>query len=350
MTTIGAVDLFCGAGGLTRGLRDAGIDVRLGIDLDPACKYPFEANNPGVRYLLGDVDDVPASKLNDAWKGVDVRLLAGCAPCQPFSTYTQGLDQQGGDQWSLLNAFGRLVKKTKPELVTMENVGSLERHPVFAAFCRQLSTSGYQVTWDILDCDDFGIPQARRRLVLIASLLGTPSLPKKLPAKHRRTVRNCIGHLPRVEAGEAHRNDSLHVCSRLTAINMKRIKASQPGGTWRDWPTHLIAPCHRRASGRTYPAVYGRMEWDKPAPTITGQCYGFGNGRFGHPEQDRAISLREASLLQSFPEDYEFVPPGRPVQFTEVGLMIGNAVPPKLAKAVGRAIKAHVAKSAGHFA
>lgn len=342
--TIRAVDLFCGAGGLTRGLLDAGIDVTLGIDMDPACRYPFEKNNRGVEYMLADVGSVTIRALKSAWEDAEVKVLAGCAPCQPFSTYTQGRDHASDGQWHLLRAFGRLVKDAKPDIVTMENVGSLARHPIFEEFCTTLAKHRYEVAWDVLDCREYGVPQSRRRLVLIASKLGRPRLPRKLDKRVRPTVRDCIAGLPPIGAGQAHPDDPLHVCSRLTPLNMKRLKASTPGGSWRDWPHELIAPCHKRKTGRSYPAVYGRMEWDTSAPTITGQCYGFGNGRFGHPEQDRAISLREAALLQSFPIDYEFVPPDAPVRFTEVGLMIGNAVPPRLAKAVGRAIVNHVQK------
>ena len=341
---IKAVDLFCGAGGLTKGLRDAGIAVTLGIDVDPSCRYPFETNNRGVEYMLADVRAVVVDTLENAWKRADIKLLAGCAPCQPFSTYTQGLDRGVDGQWCLLRTFARLVEHSNPHIVTMENVGSLARHPIFEEFCGVLVGAGYELVWEILDCRDYGVPQSRRRLVLIASRLGKPKLPQKSRAKKAFTVRDCIGNLPAIEAGKADASDRLHVCSRLTPLNMKRMKSSTPGGSWRNWPAKLVAPCHKRETGQSYPAVYGRMNWDEPAPTITGQCYGFGNGRFGHPQQDRAISLREAALLQSFPMNYEFVPPEKPVRFTEVGLMIGNAVPPKLAEAVGRAIVNHVSK------
>ena len=123
---------------------------------------------------------------------------------------------------------------------------------------------------------------------------------------------------------------------------MKRIKASKPGGTWRDWPAQLVADCHNRSSGKTFPGVYGRMEWEKPSPTMTTQCYGFGNGRFGHPDQDRAISLREAAILQSFPRNYKFVETKQDVQFKTLGRLIGNAVPVELARAVAISIKQHV--------
>jgi len=160
----------------------------------------------------------------------------------------------------------------------------------------------------------------------------------KLTGSGYRSVREAIGALPPLAAGATSRSDPLHTASALSPKNLRRIKASQPGGTWRDWPIELRADCHRRQTGKTYPGVYARMEWDKPAPTMTTQCFGYGNGRFGHPEQDRAISLREAAILQSFPMDYAFLPPGEQAAMKEVGRWIGNAVPVKLAEAVGRCI------------
>jgi DNA (cytosine-5)-methyltransferase 1 len=157
-----------------------------------------------------------------------------------------------------------------------------------------------------------------------------------------KTVRQVIGRLRALSAGEAAPRDKLHISSTLSEKNLKRIKVSKPGGTWRDWPEHLVADCHRVKSGRTYPGVYGRMEWDKPAPTMTTQCYGFGNGRFGHPEQDRAITLREAAIIQSFPRDYSFIPVNEEVSFKVLGRLIGNAVPVDLGRAIARSINNHL--------
>jgi DNA (cytosine-5)-methyltransferase 1 len=156
-------------------------------------------------------------------------------------------------------------------------------------------------------------------------------------------VKQAIGRLRPLSAGESAPKDKLHVTSTLSDTNLERIKVSKPGGTWRDWPKRLVAECHRVDSGRTYPGVYGRMEWDKPAPTMTTQCYGFGNGRFGHPVQDRAISLREAAILQSFPRKYAFIPKGGEVSFKVLGRLIGNAVPVDLGRAIARSIDQHLA-------
>jgi DNA (cytosine-5)-methyltransferase 1 len=157
-----------------------------------------------------------------------------------------------------------------------------------------------------------------------------------------RTVRDAIADLPALGAGEAHAGDALHVACRLSPTNLKRIRASKPGGTWRDWPLDLRTACHKKVSGETYPSVYGRMSWDESGPTMTTQCFGYGNGRFGHPEQDRAITLREAAILQSFPASYSFVPSDTRPSFAKVGMLIGNAVPPKLGEAIGLCVSAHL--------
>lgn len=228
----------------------------------------------------------------------------------------------------------------------MENVPTVAKHEVFHDFVDTLKQIGYTVWFDVVDSSRYGVPQMRRRMVLLASKHGDIAMIEPTHEKPK-TVRQAIGCLRPLSAGEAAPGDKLHVTSRLSAKNLRRIKVSKPGGTWRDWPDDLVADCHRAASGKTYPGVYGRMEWDKPAPTVTTQCYGFGNGRFGHPEQDRAISLREAAILQSFPLDYEFVPNDGEVSFRALGRLIGNAVPVDLGRAIARSIKAHLASRRG---
>jgi DNA (cytosine-5)-methyltransferase 1 len=178
-------------------------------------------------------------------------------------------------------------------------------------------------------------------MVLLASRLGPIKVIEPDGSKVR-TVREAIGGLAPISHGESHPADSLHTASRLSPLNIERIRASKPGGTWRDWPAHLVADCHRKESGRTYPGVYGRMEWDAPSPTLTTQFYGFGNGRFGHPDQERAISLREGAILQGFPTSYSFVPEGGSIHFKTLGRMIGNAVPVTLGEVIGRSINRHL--------
>jgi DNA (cytosine-5)-methyltransferase 1 len=335
-----AVDVFCGAGGLAYGLMKSGISVRAGIDLDATCRYPFEKNIRGATFLHSDARNVSRRELNRIWgKGV-TRLLAGCAPCQPFSNYKQGSQRLRDDRWNLLGEFGRLVLETLPELVTMENVPQLQRHKVFDQFCEQLLTNAYSLRIEQVDCRDFGVPQRRKRLVLIA-WLGSRRLPElKTLSSRPVTVRQAIGCLPLIDSGEVCLDDPLHRTGSLSSLNLARLVASRPGGTWRDWPLALRTKCHLRKKGDGYGAVYGRMEWDKPAPTLTTQCYNYGSGRFGHPEQHRAISLREAAVLQGFPKDYDFEPIGQMLNKRLISRLIGNAVPPPLGYAIGKAFLA----------
>lgn len=335
-----AVDLFCGVGGLTHGLTRAGVDVRLGVDLDPACRYPIETNNKS-KFLEADVDELMPSDVQRAFGDSQVTLLAGCAPCQPFSSYAQAARRTvPHEDWELLKAFSKLVLAVRPTLVTMENVPPLLKQPIFREFIEDLRVQGYNLDFKIVDGRNIGVPQRRQRLVLIASLLGPILIPdSEMPTV---TVRDAIANLPMIAAGGSDPKDPLHAAASLSDVNLERIRHSKPGGTWRDWPVDLIAPCHRRSTGSTFPSVYGRMEWDNPAPTMTTQCYGFGNGRFGHPEQDRAISLREAAMIQSFPKDYAFVPPEASINFSVLGRLIGNAVPVRLGEFIGEILVAHV--------
>ena len=223
----------------------------------------------------------------------------------------------------------------------MENVPGLAKHEVFLEFLSALEQK-YHVAHAVIKFDEYGAPQARKRLVLIASKLG----PIKLLSAEEfgrspKTVRDAIGHLPALKAGETDPNDNLHRASELTPINIKRIIASKPGGTWRDWPKELLAGRHRKGFNG-FLAVYGRMSWDKPAPTITTQFNCTGCGRFGHPEQDRAISLREGAILQTFPDTYQFAAPGAKVSVEAIARLIGNAVPVLIGELIGESFIRHV--------
>jgi DNA (cytosine-5)-methyltransferase 1 len=192
-----------------------------------------------------------------------------------------------------------------------------------------------------VDCADFGVPQRRRRLVLLASKLGPITLVRPKRKIKPKTVKQAIGKLPRLRAGSVSSKDPLHQSCELSELNLSRIRASKPGGTWRDWDDELVAPCHRRTTGKTYPGVYGRMAWNAPAPTMTTQYFAFGSGRFGHPSQARGISLREGAILQSFPRRYRFIAEGETVRRKTIGRLVGNAVPVKLAEAIGKTILVH---------
>lgn len=335
-----AVDLFCGVGGLTHGLTKAGINVRLGVDLDPACRFPMEANN-AAKFLEADVGELMPSDVQAAFGDSQITLLAGCAPCQPFSSYAQSAKREKPhEDWELLSSFSKLVLAVRPMLVTMENVPPLCKQQIFKDFVADLHEAEYNVDFRVVDGRDIGLPQRRQRLVLVASLLGPITIPDA--DKAQVTVRDTIADLPALAAGASDPDDPLHASASLSELNLARIRHSKPGGTWRDWPKELVSACHARETGSTYPSVYGRMEWDKPAPTMTTQCYGFGNGRFGHPEQDRAISLREAAMIQSFPKNYAFAPDATSINFNTLGRMIGNAVPVLLGEYIGEILVDHV--------
>jgi DNA (cytosine-5)-methyltransferase 1 len=223
----------------------------------------------------------------------------------------------------------------------MENVPTVTKHSVFDDFVAALRRHGYEVWFKVIDCADYGLPQRRRRTVLLASLHGPIELhgPDKTAKK---TVQDALKGLPVLRHGASDGDDPLHTASRLSDLNYERIQASKPGGTWRDWPKHLVAKCHRKKTGKSYPGVYGRMSWGRPAPTLTTQFFGFGSGRFGHPSQARGLSLREGAILQGFPREYSFVRKGKSIQLKVLGRLIGNAVPVDLGRVIGESIVEHV--------
>ena len=340
--SIAAIDLFCGAGGLTHGLIKSGIPVVAGIDMDESCQYAFDTNNDST-FIKKDVTKLTKKDIERLYPKVDIRVLVGCAPCQCFSKHTQKNKRRNEDgKWKLLNSFSRLIKDVEPDIVSMENVSELAKHRVFNRFLKVLKSLDYHVSRKSILCVDYGIPQNRRRLVLLASRLGQIKIiPKTHSPSRYRTVRDCIGNLENLEAGQVSDKDPLHRASSLSHLNIKRIRQSKPGGTWHDWDEKLLTPCHRKSTGKSYSAVYGRMSWDKPAPTITTQFCVYGTGRFGHPEQNRAISLREGALLQTFPKYYDFIDPHRNFSLKCLGAHIGNAVPVRLGVIIGRSILKH---------
>lgn len=232
-----AIDLFCGIGGLTKGLSLAGIDVLAGFDIDGSCQFAYEANNT-AEFICKDVTNIRGAELNQIYPENVVRALVGCAPCQPFSRYSSRYRKEGhtDNKWRLLYSFERLVRETLPDIVSMENVPNLIHENVFKDFVKTLSELEYAVEYQVVNCPDYGVPQHRKRLVLLASRLGEIHLiPPLYDENHYITVREAIGHLQPIEAGEICPNDILHRSSALSAINMERIQQSVPGGTWRDW-------------------------------------------------------------------------------------------------------------------
>lgn len=341
---IEAIDLFCGIGGLSYGLQKSGIKVVAGYDIDKTCEYAFEENN-NAKFYDDDVKDLNAEDLlNKYSEKCRFKVLVGCAPCQPFSSHNHKLKTQHS-KWGLLNSFADLVEKTKPDIVSMENVPNLQHQDIFKDFVQRLKNLGYIFDEEpkIVYCPDYGIPQNRKRLVLLASLHGEINL---IPPTHTKdnyaNVRDAIGSQEPMEAGSKSKKDPLHRVAGFTKINLERIQHSKPKGSWRDWPERLVLECHKKKSGQSYGSVYGRMSWDEPSPTITTQFFNYGTGRFGHPEQDRAISLREGAILQSFPSDYKLLKNDENFSFQSIARHIGNAVPPKLGEIIGLSILNHI--------
>ncbi|WP_044956955.1 DNA cytosine methyltransferase [Halarchaeum acidiphilum] len=341
-TDAAAVDLFCGVGGLTHGLERAGVPVSAGVELNPDCRHAYELNNT-AEFVNRNVSDMNGGDVESLYPDGAAKILSGCAPCQPFSNLNNGADVSERDDYTLLTKFGDIVEDIRPAVVSMENVPEVTNEPVYSDFMNTLFREGYQMWFDTVECPAYGIPQRRRRFVLLASRLGDISLkdPTHAPMDYP-TVRDAIGDLPEVEAGETHESDPLHQSRTLVDRNLERIRQSKPGGTWRDWNPDIRLDCHKKESGQSFDSVYGRMEWDAPSPTVTTQFYNYGSGRFGHPEQDRALSLREGAILQTFPEDYEFVANGDSVEFKTIGKFVGNAVPVRLAEVVGQSIVSHL--------
>jgi DNA (cytosine-5)-methyltransferase 1 len=338
-----AVDIFCGVGGLTYGLQKSGIRVVAGVDHDEKCKFAYEENNSAV-FIHKSIKETTPEEILELYPSQSLKVLVGCAPCQPFSTHTQKeKERETKEDWGLLYHFLKLIKDVEPLVVSMENVPQIAKHKVFTDFVEGLRSLKYKVNWQNVFCPNYGIPQKRKRLVLFASKFGEIKIISPTHSRENyKTVKMAIGKLEAIEAGASSKKDRLHKTAALWDINLDRIRHSIPGGSWHDWDEKLRADCHRRATGKTYRSVYARMEWDSPSPTITTQFFRFGTGRFGHPEQDRALSIREGAILQTFPRKYKFLHPKSPAELSKLGSYIGNAVPVRLGEIIGRSIKKHL--------
>ena len=341
-------DFFSGCGGASCGFRDAGMDVVFALDFDPYSKRTYELNFPSTHFELKNIRETPISEVSsilDAQKPNPV-LFCGCAPCQPFTKQNRKqLEQEGDDRKSLLSRFAEFVEVCKPDIVFIENVPGLEEEKLstepFGGFLESLRSTGYNhVKYSKVRAMKYGIPQCRCRLVLLASRHGPIELPFETNgpgtgSPNYETVRKWIGNLPRIDAGEEHATVLNHRAAGLSERNLERIRSTPEGGGHRDWPEQLQLDCHKNTTG--YSDVYGRMSWDRPATALTTRCNSYSNGRFGHPDQDRAISIREAACLQTFPRDFRFEG-----SLASMARQIGNAVPVRLATIIGRHINRHL--------
>ncbi len=340
-------DFFSGCGGASRGFFDAGMDIAFALDNDHDAQRTFRKNFPSVKFESADIRKTSIDyvrSLVDAERPNPV-LFCGCAPCQPFTKQnTIRPVRKGDDRVPLLDYFATFVKRCQPDIVFVENVPGLQkfsrRTQPFGGFIQGLESLGYRIDYRPVSLMKYGVPQSRRRLILLASRHGPIDLPPETNGPGTRnpryeTVRKWIGDLPSIAAGEEHPDIPNHRAAALSERNLERMRATPEGGGHKDWPERLRLDCHRKFIG--YSDVYGRMSWDRPASGLTTRCISYSNGRFGHPAQDRAISIREAACLQTFPPEFLF----------EGGLVsmsrqIGNAVPVQLARIVGQHVIRHL--------
>lgn len=335
---IQVVDFFSGCGGTSCGFQSAGLEILAGLDIDAEAAATYRKNFPRASFFEGDVRMMDASILEPVIGPRKHPLLfAGCAPCQPFSRQNK-TTTKADPRRNLLGEFGRFVAAWMPDYVFVENVPGMQRiqrsGPLYR-FQNLLRKLGYQSESAVVPALWYGVPQKRERLVLVASRRSTVVIPEPthgpgMPEGRYTTVGDWIGDLPPIEAGQTHPSDADHTAAMLTAINLQRIRATPEGGGRKDWPQSLWLDCHKAYSGHS--DVYGRLSWEKQASGLTTRCISYSNGRFGHPTQDRAISVREAACLQTFPREYRFVG-----SISSKARQIGNAVPPKMAEAFGRA-------------
>ena len=339
-----AVDLFCGAGGLTLGLKQAGFNVLAGVEFNRFAAESYESNHADIKLYQTDIRNLnPKDILKSAGiKRGELDLLAGCPPCQWFSSQrtrnkaTANFDPRN----DLIFEFLRFAKALLPKTIMLENVPALAKNWRIFRLQTELTQLGYIIEDNsiaIHNAADYGIPQRRRRLLFKASRLGI--IPEAAKSTTKTTVRQAISKLP--PAGES--GDPLHDLGEFRSEKVKKIISLIPkdGGSRKDLPIEYWLPCHKK-NPDGYLDVYGRMKWEDVSPTITGGCHNPSKGRFIHPDFDRAITLREAALLQTFPEDYQFsLKSGK----ESVALMIGNALPPQFIKIHAQAYISHLERA-----
>lgn len=323
-----AVDLFCGSGAVTAALRRSRFRVVAAVDNDPVACGTYRANHPAVRLYSKGIDAVdPAVIRKTQLKGQDLDLLVVCAPCQPFSSQTK---KRGEDSRSeLILEAARFARVLKPRLIFFENVPGLAARGVLLQRLRDALGPDY-VLGDPhrVDAADYDVPQRRVRCIMLACRRATPPpLPEaNTPKGQRRTVRQVIGDLKRLSSGECDPKDRLHAARTHQPIALRRLaNIPHDGGSRSSLPAELRLACHQHVEDSKYPDVYGRMAWSDVSPTLTTGCTDVTRGRFAHPEDDRALTLREAALLQTFPLDYEFHG-----NHSDISRQIGNAVPVRL--------------------
>lgn len=326
MTKLTAIDLFAGCGGLTQGLKQAGVDVVSAVEINPNAAKAYKMNHPQTNLLEDDIRNISVQDILNV-SNKKINLVAGCPPCQGFSsvrTRNRGniIDDERN---TLILEFLRIVEGIKPSFVIMENVPGIIHYHYFKVTVNRLTELGYYLDYKVINVEDYGVPQRRKRLVLIGSTVGKVAIPTKTEYK-RTTVRDYIFDLPSVEESA----DPLHKVLSKHSQKVREIISLIPknGGSRKDLPKEYWLECHKK-DGIGFSDIYGRLSWDKVSSTITGGCLNPSKGRFLHPTEDRTITAREAALLQTFPIDYKFP---TDISKGELAQMIGNSFPPKFSE------------------
>lgn len=338
-----AIDFFCGAGGVTCGFNKAGIDVLAGIDIDPSCRETYEKNNKNSRFIQADISKYSPEQLGkdiNIMRNDDRLIFVGCSPCQ-YYTIIHTSKEKSAKSKLLLEDFQSFIDYFRPGYIFIENVPGLETKEgsPLQAFKSWLELNGYAYDDKVVNACYYNVPQSRRRYVLVASRVTEEMKVPDERSNKKMTVRNFIapgkGFAP-IEAGHRDKTRLQHTCANLEKINLQRMKSTPlDGGTRLSWKNNkeLQLACYV-GKDDMFTDVYGRMYWDHPSPTITTKFFSISNGRFGHPEQHRAISLREGATLQSFPRSYKF----HSTNIESIARMIGNAVPPNMAEKIGKSL------------
>ena len=318
-----SIDLFSGCGGLSEGLRQAGFETKVAVEIEPKAVLAFKMNHKKTFVFQKDIRKITAEEIKEHLNGEPLHLLAGCPPCQGFSSVRRLNRPQSveDERNNLVLEYLRLVKELKPLTIMMENVPALENYDKFQYVIEELKRIGYNPQVKILNVKDYEVPQSRKRLVMVGSILGNLEIAK--PIHKKVTVRDAIEQMESEETT----TDAVHkIYPKHTARIMQRIKLTpKNGGSRKDLPADYILNCHKKENVG-FNDIYGRLRWDDYSTTITGGCLNPSKGRFLHPEKDRCITAREAALLQSFPKDYKFP---TDIPSTAIALLIGNALPPK---------------------
>lgn len=332
---------------MSYGMQQAGVKILAGIDVDQSCEATYKANIKGAEFILADVFSLQVNDLEQKLllkKNDDDLILIGCSPCQFWSIINTDRTKSKKSK-NLLKEFRRFVEYFNPGYVVVENVPGVlqkEKESGLSDFIKRLKKNKYTVHFKIHEVSEYGVPQHRKRFTLIANRVsGTELEPIPIPGE-KLTVRDVIGEhngFPKVAAGHKDLSSFMHTVAGLQEISIKRLAITEKDGGSRMSYAHdetLVPECHKNDT-INFKDTYGRMWWDRPSPTITTKFYSVSNGRFAHPEENRAISLREGAILQSFPKEYIFIAPS----IEKTARMIGNAVPPKYAEAIAWAIIAN---------